>query len=354
MKAVRMYAPGDLRVEDIPIPEINENEALVKVMAVGVCGSDIPRANVYGAYISPITLGHEFAGQIEKTGKNVKEFSVGDRVTVPPLIPCYKCEWCELGEYGLCVDYSYYGSRCEGAMADYIAVNKNNLLRVYDGISYEDAATTDPCANALHGMMRADFKAGDSVCVYGAGPIGLFAIQYARIKGASKIVAVDTLPEKLTLAEKCGAHVTFNSSNGSVASQVKEVTNGGANIVLDMTGVPVAQKDCIHCVSKLGKVILLGISHKGLDLSEKEVDLIMREQLDIRGSWNSFTKPFPGSDWVNSLELMKNGLTARDIISHRLTLDEAPGIFSDIKNKSFFFSKIMFYPWGIKAGKEDS
>ena len=163
MKAVRMYAPGDLRVEDIPIPEINDDEVLIKVMAVGVCGSDIPRANVYGAYISPITLGHEFAGQIDKVGKNVKGFSVGDRVTVPPLIPCYICEWCELGEYGLCVDYKYYGSRCEGAMAEYIAVDKNNLLLVHDGISYETAATTDPCANGLHGMKRADFKAGDSV-----------------------------------------------------------------------------------------------------------------------------------------------------------------------------------------------
>lgn len=354
MKAVRMYAPGDLRVEDIPIPEINDDEVLIKVMAVGVCGSDIPRANVYGAYISPITLGHEFAGQIDKVGKNVKGFSVGDRVTVPPLIPCYICEWCELGEYGLCVDYKYYGSRCEGAMAEYIAVDKNNLLLVHDGISYETAATTDPCANGLHGMKRADFKAGDSVCVYGVGPIGLYAVQYARAMGASNIVAVDTWPQKLELAKKCGAHVVFNSSNGSVASQVKEATNGGANIVLDVTGVPIAQKDCISCVSKMGKLVLLGISHKGLDLSEKEVDIIMREQLDIRGSWNSFTKPFPGSDWHGSLELMKNGVTAKDIISHRLSLEEAPKIFNDIKNKSFFFSKIMFYPWGVEAGKAEN
>lgn len=92
MKAVRMYAPGDLRVEDVPVPEVADDEALIKVMAVGVCGSDVPRANVYGAHVSPITLGHEFAGQIVKIGKDVNNFKVGDRVTCPPLIPCFECE----------------------------------------------------------------------------------------------------------------------------------------------------------------------------------------------------------------------------------------------------------------------
>jgi len=95
MKAIRMYAPRDLRLEQVPVPEIKENEALVKVMAVGICGSDIPRINQYGAYISPITPGHEFSGEIVETGAAVKNFKVGDRVTVAPLLPCFKCEFCE-------------------------------------------------------------------------------------------------------------------------------------------------------------------------------------------------------------------------------------------------------------------
>ncbi len=103
-----------------------------------------------------------------------------------------------MGEYSLCEDYDYYGSRRDGAFAQYIAVKEGNLLKVDDKVSYEkDAATTDPCANALHSMMIGEFKPGDSVCVYGAGPIGLFAVQYAKIKGASKIIAVDVWEEKL-------------------------------------------------------------------------------------------------------------------------------------------------------------
>jgi L-iditol 2-dehydrogenase len=354
MKAVRLYKPGDLRTEDVPVPEIKDDEVLIKVMAAGVCGSDIPRALSYGAHVSPLVLGHEFSGRIEKLGKDVSEFSAGDRVTVPPLIPCGKCRWCQSGEYSLCEDYNYYGSRCDGAMAEYIAVKKTNLLRLPAEISYEDAAATDPCANALHAMTRAAFKSGESVVIYGAGPIGLFALQYAKKKGASKIAAVDVWPEKLQIAASLGADVILNARDGDVAKKVKDATGGGADAAIDFSGVPAAQINCIHCVSKLGRVVFLGISHKGLELSEKEVDMIMREQLDLRGSWNSFTRPFPGSDWTGSLELMKNGVSAEKIISHRLSLDEAPGIFGKIAAGGFFFNKIMFYPWGLEAARVDT
>lgn len=117
MKAIRMYAPRDLRLERVPIPEIKDNEALVKIMAVGICGSDIPRINQYGAHISPITPGHEFSGEIVKTGKGIKSFKIGDRVTVPPLLPCLECDFCKQGHYSLCRDYKYFGSRNDGAFA---------------------------------------------------------------------------------------------------------------------------------------------------------------------------------------------------------------------------------------------
>lgn len=348
MKAVRMYAPRDLRVEEVELPIVGEDEVMIKVMAVGVCGSDIPRANQYGAHVSPITLGHEFSGIITEVGANIVNYKVGDRVTVPPLIPCFKCKWCKEGEYALCEDYDYYGSRRDGAMAEYIAVKESNLLRISDNISYEDAATTDPCANAIHGMARADFKPGDSVCIYGAGPIGLFAIQYAKIKGASNIIAIDIWDEKLELAKKVGANVVINSLKEAPVEAVKKATNGqGCNVVIDFSGVPEAQLACIKCASKMGNVVFLGISHKGLNLSDKEVDWIMRGQLNIKGSWNSFTDPFPGSDWTESIELFdKYGMTAKDIISHRLPLDKVPEIFENIAKGNYYFSKIMFYPNG--------
>lgn len=348
MKAVRMQAPRDLRIEEVPIPSYESDECLIKVMAVGVCGSDIPRVNQYGAHVSPIIVGHEFSGIITQVGNNVTKFKVGDRVTCPPLIPCFKCKYCEMGEYSLCEDYDYYGSRRDGAFAQYIAVKEGNLLKVSENISYEDAATTDPCANALHGMARAEFKQGDSVCIYGAGPIGLFAVQYAKIKGASKIIAVDIWDQKLDMALKNGADIVINSQNSNPVDEVMKVTEGlGADVVIDFSGAPVCQKFSIQSAAKLGRVVFLGISHKGLELSEKEVDQIMRKQLSVKGSWNSFTKPFPGSDWTGAIDLFENhGMTAKDIISHRLTLDEAPKIFEKIATGGYFFSKIMFYPNG--------
>nr|WP_281419759.1 galactitol-1-phosphate 5-dehydrogenase [Evansella tamaricis] len=327
---------------------MKEGEVLLKVMAVGVCGSDIPRANVKGAHVMPIILGHEFSGVITDVGSKITKFKVGDRVTVPPLIPCFECQWCDLGEYSLCEDYDYYGSRRDGAMAEYLTVKEENLLKVPDSISYEDAATTDPCANALHAMTRAEFKAGDSVCIYGAGPIGLFAVLYAKICGASKIVAVDVWDKKLELARKVGADFVINSRETNPVEKVKEFTGGqGTDIVIDFSGVPSAQLDCIRSTAKLGKVILLGISHKELPLTKEDVDLIMRNQLDIRGSWNSFTKPFPGNDWTESIQLFdKHGMTAKNIISHRLKLEEVPDIFENIAKGNYFFSKIMIYPQG--------
>nr|MCR4891373.1 galactitol-1-phosphate 5-dehydrogenase [Lachnospiraceae bacterium] len=117
--------------------------------------------------------------------------------------------------------------------------------------------------------------------------------------------------------------------------------------VIDFSGAPICQKQAIMSAAKLGRVVFLGISHQGLELTEKEVDMIMRRQLSVKGSWNSFTKPFPGSDWTGSIELYeKYGMTAKDIISHRLSLDEAPEIFNKIAAGGYFFSKIMFFPNG--------
>ncbi|HBC26112.1 MAG TPA: galactitol-1-phosphate 5-dehydrogenase [Ruminococcaceae bacterium] len=348
MKAVRLYKPGDLRVEQVGIPAVQDDEVLVKVKAVGVCGSDIPRVNRYGAHISQITIGHEFGGEIVELGSEVKNFRQEDHVTVAPLIPCYQCEWCKMGEYSLCEDYSYYGSRCDGAMAQYIAVKEKNLLKVSGSASFEDIATVDPCANAMHGLIRGNFKKGETICVCGAGPIGLYVIQCARIMGAKKIIAVDILDQKLEVAEKCGADVTVNSANADVAESVKEATDGrGADMVIDLTGVPAVQNTAVLCARKLGRVVYLGISHRPLEYSAQTVDDLLRKQITVTGSWNSFSQPFPGREWTESVRLFEEGkLTSKYMISHRLALEDAPMIFHKIATEKFFFNKIMFFPWG--------
>lgn len=346
MKAIRMYAPRDLRVEEIPVPKIKEGEVLIKVMAAGICGSDIPRINELGAYISPITPGHEFAGEIAETGKDIRSFRVGDRVTVPPILPCFECEYCEQGHYALCKSYKYFGSRNDGAFAQYLAVPEANLLKIEDNVTYEAAATTDPLANALHAIKRSGFKAGDSGCVVGVGAIGLFALQYMKAKGASKVVAVDVNDEKLAAAKNCGADVVINGLDEDVVDKIIAATGGGADVCIDASGFPPAQHNAIMATAKHGTMVLLGISHKQLELSEKCVDQIMRGEKAVIGSWNSFSKPFPGWEWTHGVECLADGtIDAEKVITHKLSLEDVPMIFDQIYKKEIFFNKILFLPW---------
>lgn len=346
MKAIVMYKPRDLRLEEVEIPKPKADEVLVKVLAVGICGSDIPRINVYGAYISPIIPGHEFAAEIVNANGELDGFKVGDRVTVAPLIPCFKCKYCQMGEYSLCEDYSYYGSRCNGAFAEYVAVKKKNLLKVPDGVSNACAATTDPLANALHGLKQGDFKPGKSICVYGAGPIGLYVIQAAKAMGAGKVAAVDVNDRKMEVALRCGADKVFNGMEADVAKQVYDYFGGGADLVADITGSPIAQHNCILSTAKLGYTVILGISHKGLQLNEQAVDRIMRGQISVKGSWNSFSNPFPGWEWTHGLELMESGrIDYKSIITHELPLKDVPSIFEQIYKGDLFFNKVLFLPW---------
>ena len=346
MRALKLYAPGDIRLEDTPIPAIDAEDVLVQVMAVGVCGSDIPRILTQGAYHPRLTLGHEFSGVVIRTGERVDQWREGQRVVAAPLIPCFDCQACREGRYSLCADYNYLGSRTDGAMAEYVRVPAKNLLELQDNVSFEAGAMVDPAANAMHALWKTNVQEGKTVAVYGSGPIGLFAIQLARHLGAARVIAIDIMEEKLKLSKKAGADDVINSRRVNPVEAVEEITRGkGADIVLDISGIKTAQHQGILSAGNSGTVVLVGISHDSLELSKKAVDRILRRELVVRGSWNSFSPPFPGQEWSRSLSLMAKGLIWKsEFISHRLRLEEAPQIFAALKDKEFFFSKIIFLP----------
>lgn len=350
MEAVKMYAPGDLRLEETDVPAVKENEALVKVMAVGVCGSDIPRINELGAHISPIIPGHEFSGEIVALGAGISGFAVGEKVTAPPLMPCYACKYCVAGHYSLCEQYNYFGSRCDGAFAQYVAVPQSNLVKIAPNVTYEAAATADPLANALHSVKRGRFTEKDRVCVFGVGPIGLYALQYMKHQKCAKLIAVDVDDAKLKIAKACGADVCVNPRECDPVQCVRDNTDGqGVDLALDTSGVPAVQHQAILSLDKLGRMVFLGISHKPLDLTEQAVDKIMRHELELIGSWNSFSKPFPGWEWTHGAELLRDGaIDAKSIITHRLPLKDAPDTFKKIAKKELQYSKIIFFPFGVE------
>lgn len=347
MRAVRMYGIKDLRVEDVPVIEPLSDEVLVKVHAVGVCGSDIPRALKKGPHVLPITLGHEFAGEIVKVGSDVTGFGINDRVAVAPLIPDYNDPWSKKGIYSLSEGYDYYGSRRDGAFAEYLAVKEKNLIKLTDNIPYDWGATVDPAANAIHACLRADLSSEDeSIAVFGLGAIGLFGIQYAKALGIKNIIAVDIDDEKLKVAKESGATELINSRNIDPVETILQITeNQGVDVALEMSGTEICQVQSVQATGKMGRVIYLGISNNSLTYPPKTVDRILRNQISVKGSWNSFSDPFPGIEWTKSVEMMDSGEFNPEImITQRLTLDDVPEVFRKLDQDPFYYIKIMFYP----------
>lgn len=349
MKAIQMLKVKDLRLAEVEKPSPKKGEVLVKIMAVGVCGSDIPRILQFGAHVSPITPGHEFAGEIVELGEGVEGWKIGNKVSAAPLLPCYECEWCKKGIYSLCEDYKYYGSRNDGAFAEYLAVDIRNLIKLTDETPFDWGATIDPAANAIHAYLRGEGTKDDIVCIFGLGAIGLFAVQYAKALGCEKIIAVDVDDEKLACAKECGATFTVNSIKEDAVAKVLEYTDKkGVTLSIDMSGAPIAQHNAIMVTGKMGRVVFLGISHARLNLSEAAVENILRYQLAVLGSWNSFSDPFPGFEWTEAAKLMgEKKLNPDLVITQRLPLEDIPATFEKIDKKEIKFNKIMFYPNGV-------
>lgn len=347
MKAAVLYAPGDLRVEEVPVPEIGADDVLVEVMAAGICGSDIGRVMVTGTYNFPTIPGHEFAGRVEKVGASVSHLKVGDRVAVAPLMPCRKCQWCEAGKFHLCDDYDFMGSRSDGAFAQYLCAPATNVLKVPDNVPYEVAATIEPAAIILHGIHKLDIKLGDAVAVVGCGALGYFALQFAKLSGARPLIAIDIDDDKLDLARQVGADLCLNPVRDDVVARVREATAGrGVAVSLECAGSAPGRNLSIMAAAKQGTVMLYGTAYGDVTFAEKAFARIVREELQVVGSWNSYSLPFPGKEWFDIIGLLADGrLVVEPLITHRATLEEAPSIFKALKEQSFGrYHKILFKP----------
>lgn len=349
MKAAVLHAPGDLRVEDVPVPDIGPDDVLIRVMAAGICGSDIGRVMVTGTYDFPCIPGHEFAGQVERLGSGVSHLAIGDRVAVAPLMPCGTCEWCRAGKFSLCDTYDFMGSRSDGAFAQLLKAPARNVLKVPDNVSYEVAATIEPAAIILHGIHKLNISLGDAVAVVGCGALGFFALQFAKLSGAQPLIAVDVDEDKLELARQVGADICINPAREDAVAAVRAPTGGrGAAVTLECAGSGPGRDLSMLATAKQGKVMLYGTAYGDVTFAEKAFARMVREELEVIGSWNSYSLPFPGKEWFDIIELLRSGrLTVEPLISHRATLEEAPAIFKALKSRTFgSYHKILFKPNG--------
>jgi L-iditol 2-dehydrogenase len=346
MRAVQLFGPGDLRCIETEKPVIDKKEdVIIKVKACGVCGSDPMRVMVKGAYSHPITIGHEFSGIVDAISSSETDLKIGDRVTVVPLVACGKCDFCKIGQHVLCDDYSYYGSRINGAMAEYVKVNADNIIKIPLNIDFESGAMVDPVAVALHAVRKTKIEPGQNAGVFGLGAIGLIAIQWLKYSGCSEIFAIDIFNEKLELAEKLGADVCINAKNENAVEVINKKTKKGLDIVIELAGSKISQIQAIDSVRKLGRVIFCGISYDDLVIPNSILSKILRGEIEIMGAWNSLISPLPVNEWSSSLKFMNSGkIKCNPIISHRFRLEECMKAFDMMFNKKEVFNKVIFKP----------
>ncbi len=342
MKACVLHAIGDLRVEEAPRPVPRDDEVLVRVAACGVCGSDIPRVFTKGTYHFPTIPGHEFAGVVEEAGEGVEADIVGKRVAVFPLIPCTKCPSCEIGAYAQCEDYDYLGSRSDGAFAEYVCAPEWNLLPVPEGVSIEEAAMVEPAAVALHALRRGGLETGDTLLVFGAGPIGLLLGRWAEASGASKVMLVDIDVAKLRFAKSLGFKHLLDAGQGGVPEWVRNKTGRGADVVIEGSGSTAAFEQTVQCARPFGSVVLMGNPLGDMHLSQKAYWEILRKELTVVGTWNSVYAEMPKNEWHVALDAMASGaLDVTPLISHRCSLGELGDALVMMRERQEFFSKVM-------------
>lgn len=342
MKALSITGVKKIELVDIDKPKATENEVLVKVAYCGICGSDIPRYFEGGVHSFPQIVGHEFSGVVEEVGDNVKNVEVGDRVVVAPLVPKTDPQTWAGGNPSMATEYSFIGSRQPGAMAEYVLAPAVNIVKIPDSLPLKEAAVVEPLTVAIHGIDRLPMKkSGEKVIVFGAGTIGLLTIAALKTRGAGKVICIELNPEKEEVAKKMGADLFLNPSEVDIKSWISE--NGGADLVVETAGSPITQKQCLDVANKRGSIIYLGTMERDVNFEAKEYEQILRKELLITGSWQSFSMPFPGYEWTAAINYLSNGqIDVKPIITSSYKLEDAKIPFEKLKEKGSKEIKVMF------------
>lgn len=345
MKAYVLHGINDIRFEDVEKPVAKAGEVIVAVKAVGICGSDIPRIYQTGAHVHPLIPGHEFSGQVTELGEGVDEKWKDKAVGVFPLIPCRKCVPCQHKQYEMCKHYNYLGSRCDGGMAEYVAVPESNLIELPEGVTYEQAAMLEPMAVAVHCMRRISPSKDGKTFVYGLGTIGLLLVMYLKEAGIKDIYVIgnkdfqkqNIIKLGIDEANYCDAKTT------DVSAWIMDKTdNIGADCIFECIGKNETISRCIECAAPAGKVMLVGNPYSDMAFEKNVYWKILRNQLTVTGTWNSSFTHEETDDWHYVVDkLAKGAVKPEELISHRLSLEELEAGMKIMRDKSEDYVKVM-------------
>ncbi|NDO83772.1 galactitol-1-phosphate 5-dehydrogenase [Citrobacter sp. NCU1] len=343
MKVVALTAIGHLELQERAIPIPAEGEVLLKIMASGVCGSDIPRAYQTGTLGFPRVLGHEFAGRVEAVGPGGNPELIGKRMAVFPIVPCKTCEFCQQHHYPRCLNYSSYGSRRDGGFSEYLTVPEFNLVEFPDHVSYTAAAMLEPATIALHVIRRAKPDLNDNIAIFGAGPIGLMAARWAKLQGAQKVMLIDIDAKKIEFCRQLGfEHVCLATEQDAVEWVLQNTGGFGAHITIEGSGSRTGLAQALLTCRVYGKVMLMGNPHDDMQIPRDVYDKAMRKELIIASVYNSVYKQMPHDEWVDAANAISRGkLQVNDLISHQVEIDNVVDLFNTFHHRSEFTCKGM-------------
>lgn len=345
MKAYVLHGVDDLRFEDVSVPELKDSEVLVKIMAAGICGSDIPRIYQTGAHVQPLIPGHEFSGQVVQIGRAVDAGWMSKRVGVFPLIPCHACKPCLDENYEMCRNYSYLGSRCNGGFAEYVAVPVDNLIELPEQVSYEAGAMLEPMAVATHAMRRLTIEPDQNVVVCGLGTIGLMLVMFLKEQGIKNIFAIGNKEFQKEQAMKRGiASDCYCDCREMDAEQwiLQHTNENGADVFFECVGKNETFSQAVSSTAPAGDIMLVGNPHSDMMLSQNIYWKILRNQQRIFGTWNSSFKHEITDDWHYVMNRLKEGrIEPESLISHRYSLENLEQGFQIMRDKTEDYIKIM-------------
>lgn len=289
MKCAVFHGKGDIRVEECDIPTLNSDEVLIRVMACGICGSDV---HIFegdqgsATTVPPLIQGHEFAGVITEVGSGVKHCRIGDRVCVDPADNCNACYYCTSGLMGHCENMRAIGTTVDGGFAQFCKVKERLSHHLGEDVTYIQGAMAEPLACCIHGIDLSGIRTGDHVVIYGGGMIGLLFMQLAKQKGAAGVILAEPVKEKRAMARGLGADIVINPMERNVAEVLREYGITHVRTVIETCGRRDTSEEAIEIVDKQGTVVLFAVTSVDSYIQLKTYELF-RKEVTVKGSYCS-------------------------------------------------------------------
>jgi threonine dehydrogenase-like Zn-dependent dehydrogenase len=338
MKAAVWYGGQDIRIENRPKPTIGPEDVLVKVKAVGICGSELHAyKGLSKRRVPPLIMGHEFAGLVEEVGDRSAGLGVGDRVTMNPAVPCGLCEQCVSGRMNLCRTRTHVGLDFPGAFADYVKAAGRAFHRIPDSVSFEEATLAEPLSVGIHTANVSNMGKGETVLILGSGVIGLSCLIAARER-AGRILVSDIVRSRLDFARSFGADAVIDASKVDPVEEIRRLTGGrGVDIAMEAVGLEKTVGQAISSVKEGGVVATVGLLDETIRINVLQIVL---KELQLRGSYGRTE-----DDFTQALTILERDTSRiRRLITQRFSLDDVLKAFETVSDAEQNAVKVVLIP----------